>query len=344
MAEPNVTVLMPVHDAASFLGEALDSVFAQTYTDFEIVLVDDGSTDRIAEVLAGYADARLRILRRAQQGGTAAALNEGLQAARGHYVAQMHADDVALPDRLARQIAFLDRNPRVGIVGGNQQPIGPDGRPEGPTTTLPTLPGHVRWMLHVHNCVNHPTVVARREVMERLGGYRPETVPAEDYMLWVQAMQVTRIANIADVVLRYRVHARSTSLLRARETETWAITAAEGALTQLLGTPPDRNALLVLRHPFRSQRAPVADVRRAASLLWRFTGAVLERDPLEPEESAAIRRTAVEWFLQLVRATARRRPGAAAGLLAPGRAGPPRWVLEEVVANGWRRLKNLEDR
>lgn len=338
MAEPNVTVLMPVHNAASFLGEALDSVFAQTYTDFEIVLVDDASTDGIAEVLAGYADRRLRILRHAEQGGTAVALNSGVQAARGRFIAQMHADDIALPDRLERQIDFLHRNPGVGIVGGNQQPVGPDGRSTGPPTSLPTLPGHVRWMLHVHNCLNHPTVVVRREVMERVGGYRPESVPAEDYVLWVQAMEVTAIANIAEVVLRYRVHPRSASVVRAQETEAWAITAAEEALTHRLGAPPDRNALIVLRHPFRSERAPVADVRRAASLLWRFTGAVLERDPLEPEERAAIRRTAVEWFMQLVRATARRRPGAAAGLLAPGRAGPPRWVLEEVAANGWRRL------
>jgi len=251
----------------------------------------------------------------------------------------MHADDVALPDRLTRQVDFLDRNPNVGIVGGNQQPIGPDGRPEGPATILPTLPGHVRWMLHVHNCVNHPTVVARRDVMHRLGGYRPEAVPAEDYALWVRAMEITRIANVADVVLRYRIHPSSTSVLRAEETEARGVAAAEEALTRLLGSPPDRNALQVLRHPSRADRAPLADVRGAVALLWRFTGAVLETPALDPQERASIRRSATEWFTQLVRATSRRRPAAAARLLAPGRGGPPRWVVGETAAVGWRRLK-----
>lgn len=339
MAEPNVTVLMPVHDAASFLGEALDSVFAQTYRDFEIVLVDDASTDGIDGVLGGYADPRLRILRRAEQGGIAAALNDGLGAARGRYLAQMNADDIALPDRFARQIDFLEHHPRIGIVGGNQQPIGLDGRPQGPASTLPTLPGHVRWMLHVHNCVNHPTVVARRDVMETVGGY-PREVVGEDYLLWVRATEVTRVANIADVVLRYRVHPGSTSSLLAEEMHARALEIAEDALMNLLGERPTREALVVLRDPPRAERAPVEDVREAVTLLWRFTRAVLEGHELDAAERAAIRRSATGWFTGLVRATARHRPAAAAGLLVPSSAGPPAWAFGEAAAMGWRRLRD----
>jgi len=329
MAEPRLTVLLPVYNAAGFLGEALDSVFAQTYTDFELVLVDDASTDEIEEVLDRHGDPRLRVLRRMVRGGTAVALNDGLAEARGRYAAVMHADDVSLPDRLARQIEFLDRHPEVGIVGGNQQPIDVEGRPVGPATRLPTLPGHIRWMLHVHNCLNHPTIIARRDLLHDLGGYRPAAVPAEDYALWIDAMEAARIANVDDVVVRYRLHPGSASSARPDEMEARALDAAVEALSRLLGAPPDRTVLRILRDPPRAERAPIADVREAASLLWRFTAAVVDAGGLDHDERAAVGRSAIGWFSHLVRATARRRPADVTSLLANGDYRPPVWVLME---------------
>jgi hypothetical protein len=337
MVAPRVTVVIPVHNAARFLGEALDSIIRQTYPDLEIVLVDDGSTDQISQVIDRHRDPRLRVIRRAARGGTAVALNDGIQAARGRYVAQMHADDVSLPERLGRQVAFLDLHPDVGFVGGNHQPIDLDGQDCGPPTKLPTLPGHIRWMLHVHNCLNHPTVMARRDLMCELGGYRPDTVPAEDYALWVRAIQVTRIANIPDVVLHYRIHPGSASATRAEAMEARAIQASEEALTRLLSAAPDRDAILILRRPSRATNARIASVRGAAELLWTFTEAVLADEPLEPTERAAIRRAATGWFSGLVRARARLRPLDAARLMLPGRAGPPGWAIREAIGIGLRR-------
>lgn len=337
-------MVMPVNNAASFVGEALDSLFGQTYGGFEIVVVDDASTDGTADVLRRYADPRLRIIRHPEKAGVAAALNTGISSARSRYVARMDADDVALPERLARQVRFIESNPSIGIVGANMQPIGSDGRPTAPSTMVPTLPGHVRWMLHVHNCVNHPTVLARREVLVALGGYLPGAVPAEDYDLWVRAMEITRIANIGDVVLRYRVHPSSTSLVHQHAASALAVSAAEKALTRLLGSPPDRNAVLILRHPSRADTAPLANIRGAAGLLWAFTEAVVESQALSPQERGAIRRTAAEWFAQLVRATARRRRASAAQLLVPGATGPPAWALGETMAAGWRRVTSRESR
>jgi hypothetical protein len=343
-AQPAVTVVMPVRDAAAFVGEALDSVLAQTYTGFEIVVVDDASTDGTADVLRRYADPRVRLIRHPRKGGVAVALNTGISSSRSRYVARMDADDVALPERLAQQVRFLDRNPSIGIVGANMQPIGSDGRPTAPSTMVPTLPGHVRWMLHVHNCVNHPTVVARREVFQALGGYRLGAVAAEDYDLWIRAMDITRIANIPDVLLHYRVHPSSTSVVHQRQASAWVVSGAEKALTRLLGSPPDRDAVLVLRHPSQAEMASLADIRGAAALLWAFTEAVVQSHALSPQEHGAIRRTATQWFAQLVRATARRRPASAARLLVPGATGPPAWVFGETVAAGWRRVISRESR
>jgi hypothetical protein len=334
---PEVTVLMPVHNAASFVEEALRSVFAQTHADLEVLLVDDASTDGTGEVIRRFDDPRLRTLRHAQREGVAVALNTGLKAARGRLIARMDADDIALPERLSRQVTFLARHPSVGILGGNLQPVGWDGRPSAPATSVPVLPGHVGWMLHVHNCVNHPTVIARREVLLALGGYRPEMVPAEDYDLWVRALAITRIANISDLVLHYRVHPASTSVAHDRAVSATAIGVAEQALTGTLGSSPDRRALELLRDPAGAGLASPEVVRGAVALLWGFTTAVLEAPGLMEPEKAAIRRTSAEWYLQLVRATAQRRLASAVKLFTPGGSGPPTWVYKEVAAAAARR-------
>jgi hypothetical protein len=344
MVEPSVTVLLPVFNAAGFLGEALDSVFAQTFEDFEIVLVDDASTDQIGNVLARYPDPRLRVIRRTVRGGTAVALNDGLDQARGRYVAVMHADDVSLPDRLSRQIGFLRRHPEIGIVGGNQQPVDVEGRALGPATHLPTLPGHIRWMLYVHNCLNHPTIVARRDLLRNLGGYRPDAVPAEDYALWVDAIGITRIANVDDVVLRYRVHPGSASSTRANEMEARALAAAMEALSRLLGARPDREALRVLRDPSRAGAASIADVRGASALLWRYTGTVLAAGDLDTTERVSIRRSSTLWFSSLLRATARRRSARAALLFADRDTCPPMWVITEGARIRWHQVRHRDPR
>jgi Glycosyl transferase family 2 len=336
--KPTVTVLMPVRDGAAFVGASLESVLSQAYTDLEVVVVDDASIDATPEILAGVSDPRLRILSLARRAGISAALNAGLDAARGRYVARMDADDVALPDRLERQVAALERDRSIGIVGGNLQPIDVHGRSLGSATSVPTSPGHIRWMLHVHNCVNHPTVVAQRSVLADLGGYRSEAEPAEDYDLWVRAIGVTRIANVPDVVVRYRVHDESTSATSPADADRAANAVAAAALTRLLGRAPDPDALRALRDPERSGGSPSEHLRDASSLLWRFTRAVLSHPALTREDGASIRRDAVGWFGALVRSAARHDPVAAATLVLPGRDGPPAWALVGGAAAAGRRV------
>jgi glycosyltransferase involved in cell wall biosynthesis len=336
--EPSLTVLMPVHDADTFIGASLESVLTQTYADIEVVVVDDASADSTPEILAGVSDPRLRILRLERSAGIAAALNAALDEARGRYVARMDADDVALPDRLERQVAALERDPSIGIVGGNLQPIDVNGHPLGPPTSVPTSPGHVRWMLHVHNSVNHPTVVARRSVLVGLGGYRSDAEPAEDYDLWVRALEVTRIANVPEVVVRYRVHGASTSARSPGDADRAANAVAAEALTRLLGRAPDPDALRVLRDAARSEGSPTEHLRAASSLLWRFTRAVLSDRTLPREDRTWIRRDAIIWFGSLFRSAARHDPVAAATLALPGPDGPPAWALAGGAAAAGRKV------
>ena len=205
MAVPRVTVLMAVRDGGLHLEEAVRSVIAQSFSDWEFVVVDDGSADATAAILERHrrADARIRVVPQAPL-GLAESLNRGLRLARGAYVARMDADDVCSPDRLAVQVAAMDAHPEVGVCGSWIETFGM-GKPA--IRCYPLDDASIRsWMLF-ESVLAHPSVMIRREVLERHGLAYDGTMPhAEDYDLWVRAARVTKLANVPQVLLRYREH------------------------------------------------------------------------------------------------------------------------------------------
>jgi tetratricopeptide (TPR) repeat protein len=208
---------MPVHNEASHLAEALDSLLTQTYRDLEIVCIDDGSTDGSPEILAAYRrrDRRL-VVRRQTRSGIVDALNHGCRLARGRYLARMDADDVALPDRLERQVAFLDRHPEVAVVGGAVILISADGTPFA-TARCPVSDPEIRAALIRSNPLTHSAVMMRKAAFHAVGGYRPVAAHAEDYDLWLRMAERYRLAGLAEPVLRYRVHARQVTSRRLQQ-------------------------------------------------------------------------------------------------------------------------------
>jgi glycosyltransferase involved in cell wall biosynthesis len=205
-----ISVLMPVYNAERFLVEAVESIVTQTFTDFEFLIVDDGSTDASLAILRKYAarDPRIRLISRPNT-GIAVALNEMLQLARGEFVARMDSDDVSLPDRFERQVAFLRANPDVLAVGGAYTITDQNG---GELTTIrppeqdPEIQARA---LSGLMAICHPTAMLRREALDAVGGYRKELVPAEDLDLWLRLGERGGLANLAQVVLRYREHGGS---------------------------------------------------------------------------------------------------------------------------------------
>jgi glycosyltransferase involved in cell wall biosynthesis len=200
---------MPVYNGGPYLREAIDSILAQTYPDFELLIIDDGSTDDSAQVIGSYRDRRIRQDANPANLGTVPTLNRGLDLARGEYVAVMHADDVSHPERLARQVCYLDRHPRVGVVGTWATTFG-DG-PERPWR-LPTRPESVV-CASVFNCaLIHPSVMLRRAWLDGHDlRYDPSHLHAEDYGLLLRASRHFLLANLPEILLRYRVHPSSTT-------------------------------------------------------------------------------------------------------------------------------------
>ncbi len=201
---PKVSVVMAVHNGRPYLKEAAESILRQSLRDFELIVVNDGSSDDSAALLEAFGDARIRVLRNQQQLGLSASLNRGADAASGDYIARMDADDVSRPGRLAAQVAFLDRHPKVSIVGSWARTIG-----EGPPQIwrYPTADADIRCAFLFHSVLVHSAVMWRRVDFEGHGLRYDESVErAQDYELWTRAAAHVRFANLPRVLQHYRVH------------------------------------------------------------------------------------------------------------------------------------------
>ena len=206
MTSPRITVALSVYNNARYLAQALDSILAQTFADFELVIVDDGSTDGSAAIIDRYAatDPRIRVIRQANQ-GLVASLNHIIAVARGPYIARMDGDDVALPERFARQVGFLDANPDHGVIGTQIWTIDTRGHHRSAQPVDHPLSADViAAALTTASPLCHPSVMMRRDVLEAAGGYRPAYRHCEDYDLWLRLAERTRIANLPDRLHLYR--------------------------------------------------------------------------------------------------------------------------------------------
>ena len=208
--KPLISVLMPVYNAERYLVAAMESVLGQTLPDFEFLIIDDGSTDRSRSILEQYAscDRRIRLVSRPNT-GHARALNEMLAMARGELLARMDADDISLPDRFARQVRFLNEHPEVVCVGGAFDMIDAKGRFLTRSSALTDNESIQRFMIHGNDALMHPTMMIRRIAMKRIGGYAEGAVPAETLDLALKLGEVGALANLAEPVLRYRIHSKS---------------------------------------------------------------------------------------------------------------------------------------
>jgi len=205
MKNPKVTVLMSVYNGERYLKEAVDSILRQTFEDFEFLIINDGCSYKATEIINSYNDSRMRIINNQKNIGLSKSLNKGLAIARGNYIARMDADDISLPGRLAKQVNFLETHQDVDVLGSAVQIIGDDEKPSI-ICQFPTVHGYIKWCLYFYNPIPHPTVMMRRQALERAGGYSSSMIYAQDYDLWRRMSGVARFANLPDVLLYLRKH------------------------------------------------------------------------------------------------------------------------------------------
>lgn len=202
---PLISVVIPAYNAARHLREAIDSILVQTFSNFELIIINDGSTDEIKEIIQSYDDPRIHYIENEQNSGICTTLNKGLQASRGKYIARMDADDIALPERLATQLAFMEDNPDVGIVGSDIEIFGEDITP----SIFYTLHSHEECYagLLFNSCLAHPAVMIRNSIiLEHNLLYKEKYRGLEDFELWWQIAKYSKITNLPFTLLRYRRH------------------------------------------------------------------------------------------------------------------------------------------
>jgi glycosyltransferase involved in cell wall biosynthesis len=202
---PKVSIVLPVYNGEAYLRESIQSILKQRFTNFELVIINDGSTDESEGVISSISDQRVRCFTIPANSGTAHAMNLGYQHATGEYIAHMDADDVAVPDRLGKQVEFLDRAPDISILGGQMQAFGATRE----TLLAPRKDPFIKanFLGGVANIYN-PTAMFRRELL-CTGALKcdVELLGAFDWGFWVEAMLIgARFENLPDPLVRYRIH------------------------------------------------------------------------------------------------------------------------------------------
>jgi len=213
---PAISVVLPVYNSARYLKQAIESILAQTFADFELICVNDGSTDSSLQILQALAakDRRIQLISRANT-GIVGALNDGIAAATGEFVARMDGDDVSLPTRFEKQIAFLRAHPEVVAVGCHVLRIDPDGLPIGPDqfpTDHATLIQHFR--MGEGGKIPHPGVMIREHALTAIGGYREKYQWVEDLDLYLRLGEIGQLANLPEILLHYRLQLESVNATR----------------------------------------------------------------------------------------------------------------------------------
>jgi len=208
---PKVSVVMSVYNGERYLREAVNSILDQTFTDFEFIIVNDGSIDNTCAILESYNDSRIVLIHNQENIGLTRSLNKGLTLAQGEYVARMDADDVAIPHRFEKQVAFLEKHPEIGILGSSCWTIDTNGQGQG-VYQMPTNDLQIRWTSLLANPFVHPTVMIRRDLLIQNGlKYDEAFQTTQDYELWMRVLKYTRGANLSEPLIRYRVRYGITS-------------------------------------------------------------------------------------------------------------------------------------
>ena len=224
MGDPQVSVLMPVYNAERYVAEAVESILLQSFQDFEFLVFDDGSADKSFAIVNGYAkrDDRVHLFRKKHK-GYVPWLNEGLAISRGEFIARMDADDISFPDRFARQVDYLRQHVSCSAVGCGILLIDPDGSPlcnrifEGDHDKL-----DAKQIIGEFPVIAHPASMMRRSSLIKAGGYREEYETMEEFDLWLRLSEQGRLANLPDVLFKYRQHHQSVNATQAERQKSWA--------------------------------------------------------------------------------------------------------------------------
>jgi glycosyltransferase involved in cell wall biosynthesis len=321
MPTPAVSVVMPVYNAARWLPAALDSLLGQTFSDFELLAVDDGSTDESPDILRRVGDPRVRVLTGPHR-GVVAAMRTALAEARAPMVARADADDVSRPDRLERQVQFLDAHSEVAVVGAAAHRQG--RRLLNPADTV-----RIRWTALYRNPFANPTVVFRRSAALAVGGYPEDYVHVDDYPFLSRLVDRFEAANLPDVLVRMTVHEASISVVHSAAAIAESDRVRRANLRRLVDEAAAEALFYLLAGGARPRGLGAADV---GPLLGRLRGAFTARYGEPAGGRRAFDRWVARQVLERAWLHARSAPDIARAMIRfAGRLAPALWADPRTV-------------
>lgn len=259
---PKISVVLPVYNAEDYIGASVESILCQTYSDFELIIIDDGSIDGTKDKLNSYNDSRILLVVKENNTGLVDSLNLGIKMAKGEYIARMDADDICEPERFLEQVAFLDSNTNIGVVGTSIKIFGNKNLEK----YFPVSNKDCQAELLFRSCFAHPSVMLRKELfVKNQITYSNEYFPAEDYYLWIQFSGITEFYNIDKVLLRYRLNEGSISVRQKTEQILLKNQLQLLALEKIAGITLDENEAsnyIYLLNPFQKTRINWVDYKK----------------------------------------------------------------------------------
>lgn len=209
MTAPLLTVLLPAYNAEKYIEETLNSILNQTFKDFELIVIDDCSTDNTNKLISKFSDERIRLIRNEENLKLIKTLNKGIKLANGKYLARIDADDICLLERFEKQIEYLETHPDTAVLGTDIEFIDEKSKSIGRGIKHPTMHAEILWGFYRRASIYHPTVMVNLELLKDDFYYDENYPHAEDYELWMRLGDKFQLANLDEILVRYRVHGES---------------------------------------------------------------------------------------------------------------------------------------
>ncbi|MEW6455193.1 MAG: glycosyltransferase [Acidobacteriota bacterium] len=336
---PLVSVVMSVYNGENYLEKSIESILYQTFRNFEFIIINDGSTDSTGAILTRYQkiDKRIFVFNQENQ-GVIASLNRGCHLSKGKYIARMDADDISLPERLQKQVEYMELHPEIDFLGTSMELIDQNRIPLK-KLCLPTMPGLIRWCLLFENCMSHASVMMRRSIIEKVGLYHIEAQHAEDYDLWTRASFKTKLANLPEVLLCHRIGVNNITSRYFPEQEQAVIKVMHSSISQTLNKEIPIKTIISLhqmvRENFLNDFHQIQEVYKLIENLYR---SYLKLVSLNSIEAKAVALDAAKKILILTVSAARLFKWKALWLFIRAIKLNPKVLLPEYISRGIRKL------
>lgn len=307
---PDVSVLMSVFNGERYLRQAVDSILNQTFTNFEFIIVDDGSADSTWDNLSEYAshDRRIVLIRNEKNIGLTKSLNKGMRIAQGKYIARQDADDISLADRLERQAEFLDNHTDVVIVGSDCYTMDENGNHTG-TYLYPKSDTEIRWLMLFQCNFAHPSVMLRADVLAQNGlRYDNKAVHAQDYELWSRLLSYGKGRNLSPPLVKLRIHADRISQTKASQQKALANSIAQSNV-ELFGFHISKADVTIIRN-FTKRLLPRSLTRRNMELCRVLLQILRTFENLPQVDPVIARRIRRRWVSRLMDGVTKQNLGA----------------------------------